>query len=72
VPSILIKLKDLQDMHITDIRRLYQPLFPIKGLLVFPMPESKKKRLINALATCESGICSGSLALKTFCCSLTY
>jgi hypothetical protein len=56
VLSILIDLKDLQDMHITNVQRLYRPLFPINDLVVFPMPESKKERLINTLVTCESSI----------------
>jgi 4-alpha-glucanotransferase len=56
VPSIPIDLKDLQDMHIADISRLCRPLFPINDVLSFPMSETKKEKLINALATCEAGI----------------
>jgi 4-alpha-glucanotransferase len=56
VPSIPIDLKDLQDMHIADISRLCRPLFPINDVLSFPMSESTKEKLINALATCESGV----------------
>jgi hypothetical protein len=42
-------------MHIMDVLRLCRSLFPINDLLAFPMPESTKERLINALAICESG-----------------
>jgi 4-alpha-glucanotransferase len=56
VPSIPIDLKDLQEMHITDISRLCRPLFPINDVLSFPMSEQKKEKLINALATCEGGV----------------
>jgi hypothetical protein len=56
VPSIPIDLKDLQNMHITDVSRLCRPVFPINDLLAFPMPESKTEWLINALATSESGV----------------
>jgi hypothetical protein len=43
-------------MHIVNVLRLCRMLFPINDLLAFPMPESTKERLINALATCERGV----------------
>ncbi|KAK8853735.1 hypothetical protein M9Y10_016278 [Tritrichomonas musculus] len=53
VPSIPISSRDLQEHDITDISRLYRPIFPMSDVQSFSMPEDTRNEIIERLAAKE-------------------